>query len=766
MKILPDLFLSFSSQIPAIAISLIFLGLGGCDSRKQIETIRENKPAPASPESPGKSTLEQRPELTKDERIVFEALDLERPELHDVAAAIKKGDFPAATHAWATHVRTRGGFSWGEPDVAKKYDRQVAKDARSGKVTGGYVPLLYAFPEGRIDWNFNATDHIPGQSHNNEWQWQLNRMMFWPAMAAAYGETKDDAYVAAFGQQLRSWVEQCPLPASPQNVPGSTWRTIEVGIRLGQTWFPAFLGMVESSKLDDADILTFTRSVIEQARYLRQNQTTVNWLLMEMNGLAAAGFYFPELKESPEWRAFAFDTLSREMKRQFLPDGAHYELSTGYHSDVVIPNFLSPLKMAHWTGRPEDVPPAYVEGLEKAFDWVEALITPDRLRPKVNDAWPARAQLAMGEAARFFPKRTDFHWLATDGTEGRPPTMASVFLNWSGLAVMRSSWDTDANYLLFDVGPLGLGGHMGLGHAHQDKLNVVLWAYGREILFDNGGSSYSWDKWRIWSRSSLAHNCVIVDGLGQDLVGGISGKASLEEQEKDSRRVSQQPIDAGWISESGFDFASGTYEGPHGTSEFTAHVPGVYDMKSGKQNRLLAKQRRSVLFLKPDIFIVEDTLTPYDDKQHTYQARWHLLSTRVREDTITGAVVTEDLGQPNLAVIPLRSEGLTVRHASAQETPELLGWNCIKDKNPGRLPATTVLHDRSGSGLQHFLTLLLPLRVGQGNPVTAVRETGGTTEIRLDDGRKLIISGQDNRKLSVNEILPDGSKGRSAITTF
>ena len=49
------------------------------------------------------------------------------------------------------------------------------------------------------------------------------------------------------------------------------------------------------------------------------------------------------------------------------------------------------------------------------------------------------------------------------------PTETSHAFPYSGHYVMRSGWDKDATYLLFDAGPFGAG------HQHEDKLHFVLW---------------------------------------------------------------------------------------------------------------------------------------------------------------------------------------------------------------------------------------------------------------------------------------------------
>ncbi len=99
---------------------------------------------------------------------------------------------------------------------------------------------------------------------------------------------------------------------------------------------------------------------------------------------------------------------------------------------------------------------------------------------------------------------------------------------YAGYFVMRSGWETDASYYaVLDAGPLGYG------HVHQDKLNLVVWAWGRELLFDGGGGSYERSKWRAYATDTFGHNTVLVDGKPQ------------RRQTKDREaNVSRTPVDA------------------------------------------------------------------------------------------------------------------------------------------------------------------------------------------------------------------------------
>jgi hypothetical protein len=209
----------------------------------------------------------------------------------------------------------------------------------------------------------------------------------------------------------------------------------------------------------------------------------------------------------------------------------------------------------------------------------------------------------------------------------------------------------------------------------------------------------------------------------------------------------EKPLDVRWESTPQHDFAAGVYAEDYGRS---GHRPVTH--------------HRRVLFVKPDLFVVADTLVPGDDKEHTVQARWHLISPATALDDSTKAVATRDRDVPNLAVVPLLTEGLEVRAASAQEEPELLGWRSHKTGGRPWHPATTVLHTRKGTGVQHILTLLVPLRKGETSPVTAVRATGPTSvEASLSSGRllRVEVDADPTGGIRVAEV---GSDGRALRT--
>ena len=288
---------------------------------------------------------------------------------------------------------------------------------------------------------------------------------------------------------------------------------------------------------------------------------------------------------------------------------------------------------------------------------------------------------------------------------------------------MRNSWASNANYLGFDVGPIGKA------HAHQDKLNVVLWAYGRKILFDSERVDYTDNPMSNYAMDAFAHNTVMVDNRPQRRSWGTPQPVQMP----------YQPVsDCRWESDASHDLASGVYENAYGKAGqgLSDSYPYWEDSDWGQGWVYPARHYRRVYFLKPDIFIISDTMVARDSSSHTYDVRWHLnsTSTSVRN---TNWVQTTNSGLANLEIIPLITSGLSMYRTTGQTTPEILGWK-VGETNT---TATTLQHKRSGTGTVQFLTLLVPMSSGRSSLVQSVTTISATSwNVTLSDGRAISIS--------------------------
>lgn len=667
-----------------------------------------------------------------DERALFEALDLERGDLAAVRAAWEAGDVPAARGALAAHLRTRSS-PWeldaidhpdddeeGEGDeegVAAPED-VVAEAERLVRAEVTIVGVPHAFPGGDIDWAFNATRARDDLPFNRQWGNHLNRTRFWRPLAEAYLATGDERYAVAWVTQLRDFIADNPFDRDADPSIRPAWKTLIAASRMKNTWPDLLTVFRGSPSVTDDDLVLLLRSCLEHGRHLRAHHDhgLDNHLAVEMRGLLTVGCLFPEFREARDWRRHALSTAAEAVGGMFYPDGVSMELSPGYHK-LSLDEFWRMRTLATACGFGDEVPAGFVAALAPAVRAAVLLSTPERTLPSLNDSGTPDVPELLADKVGLFPDDDAVRWLVTDGAEGAPPAERSHFFPWAGLAVMRSGWERDATYGLFDVGPLGTD------HVHQDKLNLVVWARGRELLYDNGGGSYEESEWREFGADTHAHNCVTIDGLGQRRARG-----------RKADRVSDGPIDAGWQSEIRI-------------GQETVQVRGSYDGGWGDAprdekkpiGRSLARHTRRVFFDGQwGRFVVVDDLEPVDDEEHAYAARWHLRSTSTKLAPESGICVTVDEGLPNLAVVPLGASLPAVRIVTGEREPELLGWDLGKRGAPP-VPTDTVVHERRGRGAQRFVTLLVPIGSKGRAPEFRVSRVDGADVVEFTDGRNIAI---------------------------
>ena len=484
------------------------------------------------------------------------------------------------------------------------------------------------------------------------------------------------------------------MPRDSGNVPHSAWRTIETGIRAADVWPELWYRFVTSPSMSDDALLAFLKAYIDHAHHLMAYHTTGNWLAMEGSGLYHVGVLFPEFRAAAEWRTTAGQWIYRELNDQVYPDGVQIELSSDYHH-VSLNNFLAVYKIARLNHT--DLPADFLKRLEKMYDFDVFGAMPDRRLPGVQDGNYHDVRHALAEATEFFPDRADFRWYATGGREGKPPAETSHAFPWAGYFVMRSGWEADARWLWFDGGPFGYG------HQHEDKLQIVVEAYGKLLLVDPGNFTYERSKWREYFIDSPSHNVVLVDGQPQRRRGAPR-----------DTYIARQPATAIWK-----------------TGADTDYVEATFDENFGGNVRRSVTHTRAVLFVKPGFWVVLDTLNASDGKPHTYDALFHF-DARVKADGLR--VVTQNAGDANLTVAARPDEGLSLRIVEGQEEP-VQGWLPVGLSRVR--PAPVGIFTATGVERQ-MLYVLAPSPKGAADPVKSVEPLGSdprAARITFTDGK-------------------------------
>lgn len=608
--------------------------------------------------------------------------------------ALDENDISLLIRETASYFRQRSPRAYCKNMDRSLCSRETADRAVQGDVTVVNIP--WKFPDGKINWHFNPTLSSPPVNH--EWLWQLNRMSFWMDLAAAYEETADEKYAAAFNDQVRSWIDTAESWSDNWNSPGSLWRTIETGLRMMYAWCLGFEVFRSSPSFTDENLCLMLWSMYHQCVHLRTNhRKSHNWLLMEMSGLYTFGALFPEFSSSTEMRHHASEKFSEAAMLQILPDGMHDELSPDYHG-VLLSCSIAFCNIAALEGITSELPADFLSKLELSFESVLAMATPGLTSPRTNDCFTSSVAKQMKRALNLFPRRQEFIWGASKRAEGSAPQKNptdSRFLPWAGFAVMRSGWDADAAYCCFDVGPLGNG------HMHQDKLNINIYKGADELIYDDGGGQYEHSIYRVYGVSAAAHNTVLVDGLLQ---------------RRTSPRISDAPIDAHWISSETCDYACGTYDGEFGPlvlTEADLQLPCCRP----------AAHTREVRFYKPDFFCVRDRLNSLDGAPHSYEMRLHLDTLRLEKISSSPELYLSDYGATyDILICPLLTENLEIKLLSGVDTPPMAGW--FVGRNDKVLhKSTTLSMTVSGREKCTFATLLIPVRRDETLPEIEKRST-------------------------------------------
>lgn len=321
-------------------------------------------------------------------------------------------------------------------------------------------------------WNDRALPQLwRYQLHYWDWVWQL---------LDEEGAAGPDADVS---ELWRSWT------ASNRLGEWDAWSPYVVSLRL---W--TLCGIAHHPRLGDDVRGTLPSEIARHDGYLRRNlerDVGGNHLMKNLKGLIGADVY----ADDRERLSGDLRELEREIDRQVLADGGHFELSTGYHAQV-LGDLVDLAGLLRGAGLA--VPDFLATAVERMRGWLSALTIPDGSVPALNDAHQVE-QLE----------------LSALGVEPPETSKRLTVLPDSGYIVVRPTPDV---CVVIDVGmpcPDELP-----AHAQADCLSFVLCIGDRQLIVDTGTSEYGYTSRRRYERSTAAHNTVCVGSTDQTEVWG------------------------------------------------------------------------------------------------------------------------------------------------------------------------------------------------------------------------------------------------------
>ena len=324
----------------------------------------------------------------------------------------------------------------------------------------------------------------PGWEHADAprlWRFHLH---YWDW---AWGLAADSDRLAAralFARLWRSW----QASAGPGRFGrGDAWHPYPAALR-AWSWCGLHRDLVAGSDIE----AEFVAGLAAHAGFLRRHleyDVGGNHLIKGIKAVAGLAVFFADEKLLRR----AVRRLRRQLTRQVLADGGHYERAPAYHCQVLA-DLVDIADLLRAVGRP---PPGEITAaVARMRHWLGAVLTPDGQVPLLNDGYPV-----------------DREFLAVLRPDPVPAGRLLVLPATGLVRAVAGGW-----HLLADVGPPCPPSLP--AHAHADTFGCLVYVDGSPLLADTGTSTYEPGPVRGYERSTTAHSTVQVDGADSTEVWG------------------------------------------------------------------------------------------------------------------------------------------------------------------------------------------------------------------------------------------------------
>jgi uncharacterized heparinase superfamily protein len=292
----------------------------------------------------------------------------------------------------------------------------------------------------------------------------------------------------AFGL-MRDWVQRHPPEESAVG-----WEPYPISLRV-VNWLK-FMASHETFPEDLVQSLALQGENLEK-------QIEYHLLGNHLFANAKALWFLGAFLQNQRWLRIGRALALSELDEQFLPDGGHVELTPMYHA-IAVEEVLDLINIALATN---DTPAAKAlrQTAGRALGWLRGMSATSGRAPLLNDSAngvaPSLEQLtAYGERLNVQPLESGKPMEFSQGWRGH---------EFSGYWLIENR----RFELFFDTAMLGPDYLP--GHAHCDMLSVLLNFEGKPVLTDTGVFEYAESDRRTYSRSTAAHNTVMLDNLEQ-----------------------------------------------------------------------------------------------------------------------------------------------------------------------------------------------------------------------------------------------------------
>lgn len=597
----------------------------------------------------------------------YKNLNFENKQLEKVKIAVQKKDWASASKEYKIYRQTfLETFKWHFSVLDKPTSHSGEVDPRVYDLMNHYaVDLWYGIVGDEkihlgenINWEFNPRKPSDPK-YNPQFEWAVvNRHEAWSLFGKAYWATGDDKYVKAWVDQLLDWISDCKAPSDKATfssmIHSKTWSPLTASARVKNAWPDCYIRMIGSKAFNEKAHLAFCISALQHGlfiqRMLNENKTgTNNHTLAQSAALVFLGTFFPEFSQASTWRLESTNRLEIEAKKQVYPNGIQTELSPGYHI-MSVKDYLENVTLLKENGYTVSL---YLEKIAEQMARFPFLLSePSGLLPELNDSW----ELNIKKQNSFFKNYQndpEVEYIITSGEKGKKPPH-DIFFEYAGYYTMRSGWDPQAVYALFDGGP------QGTGHWHEDKLHFLISAFGERFIIDTGNYTYDQSEERRYCQLTSAHNTIMVNEKDQKR-GEIKGG--------NNRIIEHKIIENPHYFSDEVSYVSSEYRDGYQKSKWTAF--DYYPIEWVGEIDRDPTHTRHFIYLKPNTFLIIDNLNA--NQKNKYEAFFHFASPNAQWDQDKQTLTYQ--GQSGILTLQSVSPKKVLgRVVVGQENP-MLGWS-------------------------------------------------------------------------------------------
>jgi hypothetical protein len=313
---------------------------------------------------------------------------------------------------------------------------------------------------------------------------------------------------------MREWISECRIGEAKD-----PWHPFVVSERVVNWHFAIQLGAPSPEAVSPQ----VWHSLAEQTVFIDQNleeDVGGNHLLKNLKAMSIASCIW-QGSTAEGWRNQYVAAFDRELARQLLTDGAHYERSPMYHS-LVLGDAIEVVFALRLGGF--SVPDSLATSVRAMTGYLATVTHPDGDIALFNDSvfeeGPTTRPLQAAASAAFGESSVDplsvRHAMLATAAMAKPCRFHSTNVERTAKedgGICRVPLLGDRGILLIDLGracPDELP-----AHAHADFFSFEVSVDKERFIVDSGVGEYAAGPWRDYYRSTRAHNTVAIDGVDQ-----------------------------------------------------------------------------------------------------------------------------------------------------------------------------------------------------------------------------------------------------------